>query len=259
MGNVRNLKVGVPGQQVDFSLAFDENTFMASPRVWLGYGFSNGTSIRGRWWQFDHALQAEHNEHHLGVAGADVLRWEGTGRLRLYTVDVDVVQQLETRIVEANVGVGIRFAGIEHNRDLNVTIPHIVDIKRIGGHSFEGLGPCVSAEIYRSILNTNARAFIASRGSLLIGRRENSCVLDADIPVLAEYLQDLTAVDASLSRDAQVFASELRLGAEWFKDLSGRARFFVRGSWDTQFWAGSGVGLFGISLMGGSIGMGIAR
>jgi hypothetical protein len=257
-GDIRDLTLTGPSGNVILATSPPGNQFGAAPRFWMGYANGQGTGVRVRYWQFNHELASEVSDVPLDgplplPAGSHVV---GDGHLNLYSIDLEIMHHMETRLFHADVSFGIRVAGEDRDRDFTFVIPGQADTVLGDTSSFTGFGPTMSAEIRRGIGESNFSMLITTRGSTLLGERHMNYFVNQDLNVAGVSLP-IIAFQPNI--DAEIFAGEVRMGVEWEKTLESGRKLYARALWETQFWAGSGVGFSGAGLMGGTFGLGMSH
>jgi hypothetical protein len=252
VGDPREIRIARQDESATYSLG--ENDYQLSPRLWLGYVSECGLGARLRWWDFDHRLDGETGE----ITDEDFELWT-VGRLDMYTVDAEVMQQMDVGLWKANVGGGLRVAGTGRRLDLGVT--DLVDAEYTEASlsdRYDGVGPTIFAELRRPLGGSGFALVANARGSVLFGSRKLEAASSQDVE-----LPFISASNLREEHDSVVSIGELEMGAEWARELQNGSRAFVNLLWEGQIWSGTG-GLTNvvnndIGLMGFSVGVGFTR
>jgi len=252
VGDPREIGLDILG--AEGTLGFGENDYDISPRLWLGYVSQSGLGVRARWWKFDHDLDAE-----TGEATIEDVLLSTRGALDMYLVDVEVTQQMQFGLWQANAGGGLRVAGTSRYLGVNLFDPEDeASFDLTLANWFDGIGPTLFTEFRRPIGSCGLALVATGRGSVLFGSRHVVLTGTDEFGVLPGTLMSLGE-----EHDTVLGIAEIQMGAEWAKDLSGGSRLFLNTLWEGQYWASSG-GLLNlinndVGLMGFSVGCGLMR
>ena len=235
--------------------ATPSNRHELSPRLWLGYVGESGFGVRGRWFQYQHTLNAGTGtvvgeDFFFGLGGfadgfADGFvgenQWdviEGTYELEMrnyldvYAVDVDFMQRVDLGCWQANVGGGLRVGGVKRRTSGELLVEADQDEEASYGAAlltrFEGVGPTIFAELKRPILGTGFSLVANARGSLLFGDRAVWISAHEEGEGFSEEL---------LSSDGVVTVGEIQLGAEYARQLGYGTIGFAQLLWEGQIWS----------------------
>lgn len=239
-----------------FSLSLPDNSFDIAPRFWLGYVGPEGLGVRGRYFQFDHNLDAETL---VVEADADTPffgegRFTSSGQLDIYAADVEAFQQINLNRWNVRLGGGLRAGGVGRVFSFGVQELDEPPSRSELSKKFDGVGPTIFGEFRRPIGGRGIALVANARGSVLFGS-ERLRIANIGFGLLGDELSE--------KHDAIVGVGEIQLGAEWNRPLARGGNLFVSALWEGQVWSGSGAILDVISndigLMGVSFGAGITR
>lgn len=218
-----------------------------TPRVWFGYAFPNGCSLRYRYWQFDHAGKPLSAEDDIGpyfrheafaYATPDWVEYRTrdgdtltvTNGLEAHTSDIEVTQRLQYGQVSFTFAGGVRCARLDQHYGLEIVdadaIPRFngdLIVNRI----YKGIGPTVAIELERPVGLCGLSLLGAARGSVLFGDEESSFVDSPGYP----YVKTEHVI---------LGIAEIEIGVQWACDLSNGVRAFARGGYEGQLWSDAG-------------------
>jgi len=246
------------------------NSFELSPRIWLGYVGESGFGIRGRWFQYQHTLNAgtgtadEEDSDGLNLIGEIGGLYFGLERedyelttrnqLDVYAVDVDFMQRIDFEYWQANLGAGLRTGGVKRRTSVE-WVPLIEGEEREAGllaTTFEGVGPTIFAELKRPIGAGGLSLIANARGSLLFGDRR----------VYLQYDGEEEFGDHVLASEGLVAVGEIQFGVEYARRLGYGTIGFAQCLWEGQIWSDAthvAVLSDDLGLMGLALNFGIAR
>lgn len=244
-----------------YNLQTPSNEYKISPRLWLGYVNPSGFGVRGRWFQYDHTLNA----------GTDTLSYQdefeevatvGRNRLNVYAVDVDLMQRVDLGCWNVNAGAGLRVGGVTRRTTKDSYYENIWgdEYEESSTHQsrFEGIGPTVFAELKRPIMGTGFSLIANARGSLLFGESK----------LWTEDYGEVWHEVWHWKSDVVVAGGEIQLGGEYARPLGYGTTGFVQCLWEGQAWANASEyreSVHGrlrrddLGLMGVAINFGITR
>src|SRR5205814_222435 len=170
---------------------------------------AGGIGVRARYWNFDH-----------GISGPSIIPGR-TETLAYNTYAVDL--ELTSRVGIASqwdilVSGGARYVEFEEKSQSTITATGALG--HLHQFDFAGLGPTVSIYASRPLF-WNFGLFANLRYSVLMGNEDEISTRYANDHELAN-IRTIT---------------ELQLGAEWRRSFAGRGQFFIRASYEVQYWA----------------------
>lgn len=248
--------------------------YQTAPRINLGLIDNEGLSAQVRWFQF------EDNSGASAVAGNNFTFFNGlptktsiggmsaggqagdyaiaASHLKLYTIDVDISQELNFERWQTTFGGGFRHAAVSQSYQAYGTASGAAVSSDVG-HRFDGNGIVVFGEARRPLgfwdrrtKGTSSLSLISSaKYSALWGSTKYSAVDTSPGPV--------TAV-AQTSSNKSLSIAEVQVGMQADFVLQTGALVFVRAAWDGIWWNGAGSAASesgDLSLLGGSISLGM--
>lgn len=248
--------------------------YQTAPRINIGLIDNEGLSAQVRWFQF------EDNSGNGATAPVDFIFFNGlptqtaTGGLRaggqagdfintssnmkLYTIDVDLSQELNFERWQTTFGGGYRHASVSQSYRAEGTASGAAVTSDVG-HRFDGNGLVVFGEARRPLglfdrrsKGTSSLSFITSlKYSALWGKSKYSAEDTTPGPVI-DVAQTETKKSLSIT--------EVQVGMQADFVLQTGALVWVRAAWDGLWWngAGSAASQSGdLSLLGGSISLGM--
>lgn len=217
-----------------------------TPKIWLGWVGASGFGGRARYWIFDH----EGDNHAITPQGDDsaeswvpglgsVIAWGGEtltagDSLKVYTVDLELTQQMHFLPYSFQFGGGLRIAGIETDYQARVVDDQgdLWESLRFQ-RRFEGAGPTMSLEFRRDIASSGFAVLAGLRGSVLFG--ENT-VFGQE--TYTDW--DEVAITRINDNDVTLGIGEVELGLEYSRQLASGGRVFFRGTYEGQLWLDAG-------------------
>lgn len=214
---------------VDGSLDSD---LQVAPRMYLGVEGEGGLGARMRWWTFDHILG------YSGVADGEFgpAPINGTLRLDLDTIDMDVTQrgsfynwdlQLAGGVRYAHVGAGTSGFGLNNGIWSEVQIDNL-DPKLV----FDGAGPTVALQARRPLGDSGLSLVGGGRTALVYG--------DADFRT-PFWASGITTVD---NVTLQIW--EIQLGAQYEVEVADGVDAVLGVAWEAQRWDSNALGSFAL-------------
>lgn len=208
-----------------------------APRVWLGYQFAGGLGFRATYWTYEHS-----------VASANIPGLV-TG-LEATTTDLELTQTGSFCSWDLTTSAGMRYGRIENALTIPLGAPPINLLQE-----FEGVGATLALNARRPVGSGGLALIGGARASLLYGN--NDATIDLTGAGIGVGAVSLVADQQTL----EIF--ELRLGAEWSRDLGNGARFFTQTAYEAQVWnvAPIALGLLDsqVGFSGLAFNIGIAR
>ncbi len=261
------------GPTVTTSNDFPYN-YQTAPRINLGVIDNEGLSAQVRWFQLEDnsgngATSPNNFIFFNGLPTKTVtggLRAGGqagdfittTSNLKLYTIDVDMSQELNFERWQTTFGGGYRHASVSQNYRAIGTASG-ANVSSDVGHRFDGNGLVIFGEARRPLglfdrrtKGTSSVSLISSvKYSALWGKSKYSAVDRTPGPTVAVAQTDSKK---SLS------IAEIQLGVQADFVLQTGALVWVRAAWDGMWWNGAGSAASesgDLSLLGGSISLGM--
>jgi len=238
---------------------FDHGASFA-PLVSLGYAGRNGLGVRARWWTLEasdsvggsgptgalvESLPETVTASYLvpsllGTTSAldpiseilnlmrAVLDVEGSFRSRLDLDVIDAEAIWDTTLGRSSllVSAGVRYAHIGQSFDgdlglTSTTSNSLATTTLRSQHTFNGAGPTVSLQAYRTIGQTNLSVYGLSRGSLLFGesRQRATTTVEGTFPWDFIPIDRTLASSTSLNSNSLRPVMELEVGTNWTRSL----------------------------------------
>ncbi|MFQ3650275.1 MAG: Lpg1974 family pore-forming outer membrane protein [Gemmataceae bacterium] len=182
----------------------------------------------------------------LGI-GTDAI--QATHHFRAWVIDLEATRYLESGPWSLIAGSGLRYARLEQdygflrmNAGTNGIITFDTDSEYLNArHKFEGVGPTLSAELWRDLGFAGLSIYSGARGSLLIGRHSFRNELHSRTVASAIGgtfdSSELTVGTSGSTRMVPV--GELEIGAQYTRQL-GSAVFIARAGFQAQTWFDAG-------------------
>lgn len=248
--------------------------YQTAPRINLGVIDNEGLSAQVRWFQLEDnsgngATSPNNFIFFNGLPTKTVtggLRAGGqagdfittTSNLKLYTIDVDMSQELNFERWQTTFGGGYRHASVSQNYRAIGTASG-ANVSSDVGHRFDGNGLVIFGEARRPLglfdrrtKGTSSVSLISSvKYSALWGKSKYSAVDRTPGPTVAVAQTDSKK---SLS------IAEIQIGMQADFVLQTGALVWVRAAWDGMWWNGAGSAASesgDLSLLGGSISLGM--
>ncbi|MDP6553891.1 MAG: Lpg1974 family pore-forming outer membrane protein [Pirellulaceae bacterium] len=228
-----------------------DTDYEMTPRVWLGMTNDQGLGVRMTYWRYDHGGNAQtFVSDGINLPGAtvttvifpaaiiapvagDVL--STSNQLATSTLDAEGTIDLQLGSLQMRAGAGLRYAKISQQMSALATRGGapigVLDWTR----EFEGIGPTISADARRPLLN-DVSAIGVLRGSLLYGEKSlQRSVIGDSTPVPGPPIVQLDDVD-------EVTAGfEMALGVEWKREFASGHQLVVQGTYEGQLWTAAGA------------------
>lgn len=219
-----------------------------TPKIWLGWVGASGFGGRARYWIFDHegdtstlAPQGDSGAE-AWVPDAGYLFASGLfgetlvvgDSLKVYTVDLEITQQMHFLPASFQFGGGLRIAGIETTYHAQVLDDQAaVTEGLLFERNFEGAGPTMSLEYRREIATSGFAVLAGLRGSVLFGER-------TAVGQETDLFWDEVDITSTHDNTSVLGIGEVELGLEYARQLDwGRA--FFRGTYEGQLWLDGGT------------------
>lgn len=249
-------------------------SYQTAPRINLGLIDNEGLSAQVRWFQL------EDNSGASAIAGNNFTFFNGlptktaigglraggqagdfvvaASQMKLYTIDVDLSQELNFERWQTTFGGGYRHASVSQAYQAYGTASGAAVASDVG-HRFDGNGIVVFGEARRPLglwdrrtKGTSSLSLISSaKYSALWGKSKYSAVDTNPGPVNAI---------AQTSENKSLSIAEIQVGMQADFVLQTGALVWVRAAWDGIWWNGAGSAASesgDLSLLGGSISLGM--
>jgi hypothetical protein len=187
----------------DYKLATD-------PRIWVTATDPSGFSLGARYWGYNEAS----TDSSLNPAWLPHRR--GWMLLDVYTIDLEVAQELVWDEWRCSLGAGARNAWFKHEIWTE-------DETASQGKTFHGAGPLLSFEARRTLWGSGLELLANARGTLLVGHAKWSN------HAAQRWTDDIGAT------------AELQIGGQYRRCCGNLGEVFVRGVWEQQMWLGAGA------------------
>lgn len=249
-------------------------SYQTAPRINLGLIDNEGLSAQVRWFQFEdnsgasavagnnftffNALPTKTSIGGVSAGGQAGDFMVTASNLKLYTIDVDLSQELNFERWQTTFGGGYRHASVSQSYQAYGTASGAAVASDVG-HRFDGNGIVVFGEARRPLgfwdrrtKGTSSLSLISSaKYSALWGTTKYSAVDTNPGPVNAV---------AQTSSNKSLSIAEVQIGMQADFVLQTGALVFVRAAWDGIWWNGAGSAASesgDLSLLGGSISLGM--
>lgn len=248
--------------------------YQSAPRINLGLIDNEGLSAQVRWFQF------EDNSSNGAIAPNNFIFFNGlptktaiggmtaggqagdfiqtSSNIKLYTIDVDLSQELNFERWQTTFGGGYRHASVSQQYRAVGTASG-ADVSSSSGHRFDGNGIVVFGEARRPLglfdrrsKGTSSLSFITSaKYAALWGNSKYAAEDQSPGPVTAT---------AQTTSKKSLSITEVQIGMQADFVLQTGALVWVRAAWDGMWWSGAGSAASesgNLSLLGGSISLGM--
>lgn len=248
--------------------------YQSAPRINLGLIDNEGLSAQVRWFQF------EDNSSNGAVSPNNFIFYNGlptkttTGGLRaggqagdfittssnmkLYTIDVDLSQELNFERWQTTFGGGYRHASVSQTYHANGTASG-APVSSDAGHRFDGNGLVVFGEARRPLGLFDRRSKGTSSLSLISSLKYSALWGNSKYSAEDRSPGPTVAVAQTKSKKS-LSITEVQVGLQADFVLQTGALVWVRAAWDGMWWNGAGSAASesgDLSLLGGSISLGM--
>jgi hypothetical protein len=239
-----------------------DNSF--SPLLWASVTGPDGLGARGRWFRFDQSANPLNvavgssttsttvisSATPLGLAIPGFIPgtptpgdFAFTSNLKIESWDLEATQAITGNRWSLVLAGGVRYAHLSQNYGAfyQGTTPATFD-SLLSGHNFDGVGPEVALDVWRTIGATNISLYATARGGLLFGDSKHSVTETFGTGIVAAE-----PVTAFANHEQSLPFVELEIGAEYDRKI-GRGRAFVQAALVGQEWFGAGNASFDASI-----------
>ena len=249
-------------------------SYQTAPRINLGVIDNEGLSAQVRWFQFeDHSGSSATSGSNFvffnglptktaigglragGQAGDFIV---ASSSMKLYTIDVDLSQELNFERWQTTFGGGYRHASVSQSYQANGTASGAAVSSDVG-HRFDGNGIVVFGEARRPLGLFDRRTKGTSSLSLLASAKYSALWGNTKYSAQDTSPGPVTAV-AQTSSNKSLSIAEVQVGMQADFVLQTGALVWVRAAWDGMWWNGAGSAADesgDLSLLGGSISLGM--
>jgi Legionella pneumophila major outer membrane protein precursor len=223
-------------KQTDFS-----QNATGAPLAWLGYTWSGGWGIRGRWFEFSSSGNTSDTVGPLGIYAPGGISLPSTNpgdavsaSSVLYgdVVDLEATYTMGGDNWSLIGSAGVRYVHLNQSYSLGVFDPTNGITKVYSVNNFNGAGPTLAIEGRRQIGASPFALYGSARGSIVFGEAHQ----------WANIADPVNGTMVFGGRQTSVLCiGEMELGAEWRLALGrGRSSFYTQLGCVGQFWTGAG-------------------